>query len=101
MMSKPLFSNGTEFEIWEANNCNNCVWSVRNTDQDPDTLVPACKIQRVILDGMGGIDTTDEDYDLVHGGDGGHCKKFTHNVLSKRVVSAEDKAAVRNFWVGG
>lgn len=99
-MSKALFSNGTEFEIWEANNCSNCVWSVCNTNQDPDTLVPACRIQRVILDGMGWIETTDGDYDLVHGGYGGHCIRFAHTVMSKWVVSDVDKAAVRNFWVG-
>jgi len=98
-MTKQLFSNGTEYEIWAANNCNVCLLSINNNGQGDECLKPRCKIEAVIFDAMVGIETTPKDHTNVHGGNGGHCVKFTHVNTSKRITPEADKLAVRNFWM--
>lgn len=99
MKTKQLFSNGTEYEIWAANNCNVCILSCQHNGQGDECISPRCEIEQSIFNGMGGIDTTEQDYTNVHGGVGGHCTRLVHLSPSKRTISDSDKQAVRNYWM--
>ena len=55
----PLFSNGTEFQSWLANNCDLCVKASRYNEKTDTYTKYRCAIQRdidlaYINDGMGG-----------------------------------------------
>ena len=60
----PLFSNGTEFTLWLANNCDLCVKASRYNEKTDTYTKYRCAIQRdidlaYINDGMGSKRTHD------------------------------------------
>lgn len=60
----PLFSNGTEFQSWLANNCDLCVKASRYNEKTDSYTKYRCAIQRdidvaYITDGMGSKRTHD------------------------------------------
>lgn len=66
----PLFSNGTEFELWSERNCDRCVKAARIIDISGRTTKCRCAIQREIMDayfddGRGSKKT----YDMIRKGD--------------------------------
>lgn len=63
----PLFSNGTEFMLWQSRNCEQCVKAVFYNERKDHYPKYRCAIQKhieeaAITDGMG----NKRDYDATH-----------------------------------
>lgn len=63
----PLFSNGTEFMLWQARNCEKCVKAVWFNEEKRFLPKYSCMVQKhieeaAVTDGMG----SKRDYDATH-----------------------------------
>ena len=71
----PLFSNGTEFTMWDENNCTRCVKAARIVGDEIKGHVTKCRcaIQREIADAyLSDEPVSQRTYDIVQSGNCPH-----------------------------